>query len=245
MTPLVAGVPTVGRSDLLAGCVRALLEGDVRPLRIFVIDNADRPLSRPMGWPVDLVRVVRPESNLGCAGAWNLAIALASGRPALLVNDDCAVARDTVARLSRPEPDVLMCAHGFSCFRIDPGVVRRVGTFDEAYFPVYYEDTDYRRRCALAGVTIDEWPLEAVELVGGRDAVGSTGITHGKSEARYQGWSAERDRWLHERIAANRARYVAKWGGPPDAETFSEPFGGKPESASSMPRAMLPRDACP
>jgi GT2 family glycosyltransferase len=31
-------------------------------------------------------------------------------------------------------------------------VVKRVGMFDEGYFPAYFEDTDYERRLARAGV---------------------------------------------------------------------------------------------
>jgi GT2 family glycosyltransferase len=32
------------------------------------------------------------------------------------------------------------------------GVVRDVGLFDEGYYPAYFEDTDYERRLARAGV---------------------------------------------------------------------------------------------
>jgi GT2 family glycosyltransferase len=38
------------------------------------------------------------------------------------------------------------------------GVVGKVGLFDEGFYPAYFEDNDYQRRCERAGVQISYGP---------------------------------------------------------------------------------------
>lgn len=222
----VLGIPRCNEPpDLFDETLRAARASAPAPDHTVIVDNGDEPLEAAA---VDAV-VVRPDRNVGCAGAWNTVLRLGFGALAadsvILVNGDCAVARGTFGRMLA-SPARVVCAHGFSCFRLDPLVWRTVGEFDEAFWPVYWEDTDYRRRLSLAGVAVDEWPIEEVARPSHGRATYASGITHGKSDrGGYQGWAGDKLARFHERLAQNRARYLAKWGGPPGAETFSTPFG--------------------
>jgi GT2 family glycosyltransferase len=213
--------PTVLFEETL-GAARA---SAVAPDYTILVDNGDEPFAAA---PVHCV-VVRPATNVGCAGAWNIVLRLAFGtlaaESAILLSADCAVAPDTFGRMLA-SPASVVCALGFSCFRLDQAVWRTVGEFDEAFWPAYWEDTDYRRRLALADVAIEEWPLEETAHPSPGRARYASGITHGKSDlGGYQGWKGKRLARFQARLAANRERYVAKWGGLPGEETFSTPFG--------------------
>jgi hypothetical protein len=227
----VLGIPRCNEpAGLLDETLRAVRASSLAPAHTVLVDNGDEAFA---GWAdVHDAVVVRPGRNVGCAGAWNLVLRLAFGtlgaESAVLVNGDCAVGPDTFARMLG-SPARVVCAHGFSCFRLDQAVVRTVGEFDEEYWPVYWEDTDYRRRLALAGEPIEEWPLEEVGRPSHGRAVYASGITHGKSELEgYQGWTGERLVEFQARLEANRQRYIAKWGGLPGSETFRTPFGVEP-----------------
>ncbi len=232
MSSFVLGIPRCGEPpEIFRATTQAALESALLPSTKIIVDNGDEPLGDVAGFDV-----LRPGSNIGCAGAWNLLCKTAFGNAstAILINGDCAVAPDTFARIMASREHVV-CAQGFSCFRIDREVWQRIGEFDEQYYPCYWEDTDYRRRLHLAGVAIEEWPLEETSRPSYGRAVYSSGITHGwlKEGAGYQGWTGERQAWFLKRWEANRDRYVAKWGGMPGSETHSVPFGG----ASPQPDA--------
>lgn len=222
MRPFVIVIPTFHYHELLEGAIRSIRLSTVQPRRIFVIDNGPKP------WRCTdpRISIVRPERNVGCAGAWNLGLRLAAPHPVVILNDDLEVGPNTLEKLMATSGPAIVAAHGFSCFRLDQEVASRVGDFDERFYPVYYEDTDYRRRLALLGVSIDEWDVSVRQYVDGRDVVPSTGVVHGKRPERYQGWADEMEHWFRLRLAANERRYSAKWGGPPGAERFDVPFDG-------------------
>jgi len=224
----VLGIPRCNEPpSVFEETLQAARESALQPDHTVLVDNGDQPFE---GWtPIYGCVVVRPGRNVGCAGAWNIVLRLAfatlDADSAILLNGDCAVGKDTFGRMLA-SPARLVCAHGFSCFRIDRALWNAIGEFDEEYWPVYWEDTDYRRRLALAGEPIEEWPLEEVGRPSHGRAVYASGITHGKSDAGgYQGWTGDKRAWFQERLEANRQRYIAKWGGLPGSERFSTPFG--------------------
>jgi hypothetical protein len=221
----VLGVPRCNEpAAIFAETLLAARSGTALPDHTLIVDNGDDPFDGDAG----AATVVRPPKNAGCAGAWNIILRRAFGplgaESVILVNGDCAVGVDTFARMLAA-PTGVVCAHGFSCFRIDEPVWRTVGEFDEGFWPVYWEDTDYRRRLALAGVDVEEWVVQEVARPCDGRATYASGITHGKSAiGGYQGWSGERLTRFHEELAANQARYVEKWGGLPGAETYTTAF---------------------
>lgn len=220
--------------EIFAATLAAVRASSVQPQRVIVIDNGDEAIrdfegtGRP--W-----HVVRSDRNLGCAGAWNAILRLSATDTTIIINADCAVTPDTFDRMLEEPASAIVCGHGFACFRMNAEIYAKVGPFDEAYYPVYWEDTDYRYRCKIAGMPIVEWPsVEADRTSFGRARYG-TGISHGwrhEDGRGYQGWTGEKAAWFQQCWENNRARYAAKWGGAVGAvgeETFTEPFNGKQE----------------
>lgn len=229
MIGFVVGIPRCNEPpEVFAATFAALITSTQHPDRVVIIDNGDTPLTQE---PLDLCMTMidRPGRNVGCAGAWNRIIAYAKDMPLIILNGDCAVAPDTFERLFEAPSPALVCAIGFSCFRIDHEIRKAVGPFDEEYYPVYWEDTDYRYRCKLAGIPIIEWPIEESDRPSFGRAKYTTGVTHGwrREDAGYQGWTGEKLDWFYKRWEANRDRYHAKWGGMVGEETFTTPFDGK------------------
>ena len=111
------------------------------------------------------MRVVHEPENTGCAGGWNRILAADPAAPWwLVVNDDIAfppgALRNIASRVwarEQAEPDAghykfwyQHGASGWSCFALMARAVRRVGTFDENIFPVYFEDEDCAPPCLAA-----------------------------------------------------------------------------------------------
>jgi GT2 family glycosyltransferase len=86
-------------------------------------------------------------------------------------------------------------------------LLRGLGCFDENFFPVYYEDADYRRRARLAGLQPGYCPF--------------TSIQHGGSRSLSQLQVARQN---HATWTRNREYFNRKWGGDPRTETYEHPF---------------------
>ncbi len=221
----VLGVPRCNEPcTIFEETLRAVRASTAAPTYTIVVDNGDE---RFVSTSPDSV-VVRPSANVGRAAAWNIVLRLAFETLGLdrviLLDSDCAVAPDTFGRmLASPAP--VVCAQGFSCFRLDESAWRVVGEFDEEFWPISMEDADYRRRLALAGVVVEEWSLEERARPSRGRVTYASGITHGKlSPDGYQGWTGRKLAHFRERVEANRKRYAKKWGGPPGKETLTTPF---------------------
>jgi GT2 family glycosyltransferase len=266
MTNFIVGIPTCNEPpSILLTTIDAIRESSRRPDHVLIVDNGDQELPNYMmaeirsalercgsrdrrhGDPSIRLRHVRPQRNIGCAGAWNLIHRLCDPGSAIILNADCAVAPDTFERMMAIPAPAAVFAYAYGCFRIDPAIRRIVGEFDEAFYPVYLEDADYRHRLRLAGVaspdkplyrhrreaagltgvSVEEWPLDAqVPLWPGRER-SAAGIEHGKHDPDgYQGWRGEKLAWFHQSVAKNRARYLKKWGGEPNQEAFGVPWDG-------------------
>jgi len=235
MTPeFVAGLARCNEPDeLLCETLDALISGTCAPSRILIVDNGDRPIGdAPLA---DLfasrcdVQISRPDHNLGCAASWNLIWRWAGDAAAIILNADLAVAPDTLEKMLAVAAPAVVLGYGFGCFRVDREIRDAVGVFDESYYPVYYEDADYRRRLRLADIHPVEWPIHPATVVRPGRERAPTGIVHGKHDPDgYQGWRGDRLSWFRGRVESNRAYYAAKWGGEPDHETYEVPFAGAP-----------------
>lgn len=94
-------------------------------------------------------------------------------------------------------------------------LVERVGLFDEwTFFPAYYEDNDFVRRMVLQGIGREFIPIEVYHGE-------SAGPEHGSLTIRSsEQYSVANSRTFNE----NQRRYVEKWGGLPENETYSTPW---------------------
>ena len=148
--------------------------------RLYLIDNGSTDGTQ--AWAEsradDHFVYLRQERNLGVAASWNLGLrrAFDDGYGLVLVaNNDVVFAPDTLPALRAwaVETEGFITVHAvpslgflerlprehrldqpldFCAFLINPVIVGRVGWFDEAYWPAYFEDCDYQKRMEQAGV---------------------------------------------------------------------------------------------
>jgi len=127
---------------------------------VIIIDNggecSDRLLKKhPF---VERGHILRMPSNLGVAASWNLGIKLLPHADRwFFASNDMVYLPGALQRLSEARRDEITVSDMFPfwhTFSLGEEVVRRVGLFDEALYPAYFEDNDYERRAKHLGVTI-------------------------------------------------------------------------------------------
>jgi GT2 family glycosyltransferase len=161
---------------------------------ILMVDNTKENIGVAASWNKGIERM----RERGCDWLILLSAAMRFGQPGML---------DFIEAISETNDDFLACepSHGWHCIAIRARVFDIVGTFDENFYPIYFEDTDFGYRCQLSGIIC--W-----------------GSVHGiKLESK--GWS-------HSTKLANvksdgerlGAFMLKKWGGTRDHYEFKTPF---------------------
>jgi GT2 family glycosyltransferase len=128
------------------------------------------------------------------------------------VREEVAAPEDVFRIPADSKDGVAESAHpNFSAFALTRDCWETVGTFDEGFFPAYFEDNDYHRRIVLAGLKAVAHPPAMFYHYGSRtqNESGASPVVPGD---------------LFEK---NRAYYASKWGGPPGAESYATPFGAE------------------
>jgi hypothetical protein len=203
--PVLAS-PVISRLDLLRAML-ASIDEEVETL--IVVDNSLGALG-PMD---DLdVKIIRPPLlGLGCVGAWNAAMAQTPGAPWwLLATSDIQFGRGDLRAIWGLMTDatdpVTLGGRGF--FAVNAAAVAAIGLWDEwTFYPAYFEDNDWFRRCRLGGV---RW----VDYGGEVNHLGSMTIRSDPALAQRN----------HVTFSENKRRYVEKWGGLPNEETYATPW---------------------
>ena len=151
-------VPILKGPDIL----RRMLDTIDYPIaKLIIIDNGDA-LRESAGWPVEHVqstKVIKMPANLGVAGSWNLGIKADPFAPWwLITNFDVEWPAGSLRMFAEQAngADVLLAQspQPYCAFAVGEDVVQRVGLFDEAFHPAYFEDNDYELRCAIEGVKV-------------------------------------------------------------------------------------------
>lgn len=217
-------IPVLNRSDLLSRCVRSV---DYPFGVLHVINNGDdeeviktvSAIKERKFSNHSLFGEVKVErfKNLGVAASWNRFMSVTPG-PWLISNNDIQFLPGNLKKLtevleSNLDAAVILCASQFAAFYITDVARKKVGLFDENFYPAYFEDMDYVRRVGLVGakmIYVDE-----VKPV------------HG--EAPYWGESTVRaSQDLHKKrliTTDNLGKYYReKWGGDPGKEKYCRPF---------------------
>lgn len=157
-----------------------------------------------------------PSSNLGVAASWNYFVK-ELGR-CIIANDDALFSRKDIElflNAATESPDSILFepandGGGFTVIYINqPEQWMTHGGFDEAFSPAYFEDNDARWRLKLmnnpcVGVYLFDWSHD-----------NSSTLYLGSQEYQQRHWSS---------FKKNQLYYQEKWGGMPNAETFSTPF---------------------
>jgi len=179
----------------------------------------------------DNVTLLDYGENRGLARSWNEGLLASSmyftdGPDAMLIiNDDVTMIRDDMLQMAQGcvehrEAGIIvaegynerMVEHqilGFAAFGVNPIALETVGYFDENFYPIYFEDTDYSRRCNLMGVSFHN--------------VGQTSAVH-KGSASVNTVPALSSQ-NQVTFPACHHYYRRKHGGSPGSETFKYPFG--------------------
>lgn len=115
--------------------------------------------------------VIEPAvGNLGCAGAWNLCAKTFPDEPtALLMNEDAFFLPGYLEQICKAADAntnasaiFLNESQAFYCFVATRAGREQFGTFDENFWPAYYEDCDMRVRHRLKGVRDYPYALQGL-----------------------------------------------------------------------------------
>ena len=151
----------MNRGDLLARLIGSIdVEAEVLVIvnRIGPVDpSVEEALAalveKPRG-PVRLA-VQRMEGNLGVAGSWNRIMDWAEGE-CLISNSDIefspGVLREAMAAVERRREVVVHHLWAAACFYVTADFQRRLGWFDENFYPAYREDQEMALRAGALGV---------------------------------------------------------------------------------------------
>lgn len=229
MSKLIFGVPTLNRYDLLERLLRSVDRGTRLPDACLVVDNGGKLLEQlkvndwtVQGLPAIGERVIigKPAAegerggNLGVAASWNSILQAFPEDLVLLSGDDIVVQPDTIEKMvaaAERSKGLFFVANGASSwafFLQKPELTKKIGYYDEKFWPAYFEDNDYHRRMLLAG--------ENYELAEG--AV----VAHDISST-LNSLSPEEKKKFEEEIDKNSRYYGIKWGGPPGHEKLTAP----------------------
>jgi GT2 family glycosyltransferase len=155
-------VPVLNRYDLLQ---RMLDSIDVPVKHLLIIDNGagENPDDLPVNTlhlsdVITEVTYLPMPANLGVAASWNLGIkCFPYADRWFIASNDVQFQPGALERLSEARSDQITLSSMFplwQAFCVGYEAVRRVGLFDEGFFPAYFDDTDYRRRAENANVPI-------------------------------------------------------------------------------------------
>jgi GT2 family glycosyltransferase len=215
---LAVAIPTVTPHGLLERCVSSVLSQKGPAPDLLLIRNDETVESHCSRWEPAGVTVYRSSENLGVAGSWNYACAWAFKRgheAILLLNDDLSLADPSTlevfrsASQSSPLRVACLVGRGYSAVCMTRAVYDAVGAFDDGFWPAYFEDTDMAYRLKLADIP-------SVEVPGASEHFGSATI---RMDARFS-------KLNDQTFILNQERYVAKWGGLPNRESYSIAWNG-------------------
>tara|TARA_R110002167_G_scaffold331293_1_gene537997 strand:+ start:368 stop:1090 length:723 start_codon:yes stop_codon:yes gene_type:complete len=165
---------------------------------------------------------VHTQDNSGVAAGWNMIIKDAPGAAYwMILNDDVVLGEGDLEKLDKeckkadPEVSIYMPEHVcLGMMGLMRNTIKKVGLFDENYYPAYLEDCDFNRRTALSGLRHQQ--LKGFKCI----HEGSASNNKDPIFAKLCGVAC---------IDALRPYHVKKWGGEGGKETFFTPYDGKKE----------------
>jgi GT2 family glycosyltransferase len=153
-------VPVLNRYDLLDRMIGSI-DYPIRDL--LVIDNGGELMSLQSGSFVHNLHILNMPSNLGVAASWNLGIKLfPHDQRWFFSSNDMAYGPGALERLSEARRDEITLSDMFPywhTFCVGDEALSKVGLFDEALYPAFFEDTDAERRARHFDVPIRSLPI--------------------------------------------------------------------------------------
>ena len=156
-------VPVLNRYDLLQ---RMLDSIDYPVQTLLLIDNGGEMPALNLPDTVQDCRILSLPSNLGVATSWNLGIKLFAEQPVFYFSSADTQYQPGALEIlaTAAEDEITLCEQTphWQTFAIGWRVVEQIGLFDESFYPIYFEDTEYTARAALAEVVITKKPITVV-----------------------------------------------------------------------------------
>jgi GT2 family glycosyltransferase len=206
MIRVALGIPTINRSDLLLEALQTY-DSNWTDRHIYIVDNGKQEIPTKNPW----VEIHRPLVNLGVGSSWNWIMKKAFGNGythVALLNDDI-VWKKSIGQIENyikeNEAGLYVSGGTWCCFIVSYDTFTKVGGFDEAFFPAYFEDNDYCYRCRLLGIERSTSPFFSPEIY--RNSM-----------------TIEKDGNLNQNFDTNKQKFILKWGGEPGKEKFKTPF---------------------
>ena len=159
-------VPVLNRYDLLQ---RMLSSIDYPVKHLLVIDNGASMVLEDMEVDVpdcvEFTTYLPMPANLGVAASWNLGIkSFPYDDRWFFASNDVVFKPGALERLCEARTDEITLSKMFPhwhAFSVGYEAVRRLGLFDEAFFPAYFEDNDYNTRANRFGVSVRKLDIPA------------------------------------------------------------------------------------
>lgn len=216
---VVLGVPCVRRLDLLQELYRSAALGTRPPDHFFIVDNGAnvRSVFNVQANASIPFTVLDHGKNLGVSASWNEMFRRFPDDHLIVSNDDVRLQANTVEEMVRAAEETdaefvfphTATSTTFCVFLLKHMSWRRVGPFDEGFWPAYYEDIDYWHRMRHAKVRMLEIETTCYEHV---------------LNGYLKSMTPEENKVFHGYMQANYRRYVRKWGGAPGRETRTTPL---------------------
>lgn len=208
------------------------LAPEIAKERLLLIDNTDRgkvehALKR------DVYDVIAPYENIGVAASWNVGIEQAREagaqflticstslrfRPGDRGQGLCRTA--DIAAENRQWRYGFESLNGWRCHTLGRKTWEVVGSFDEGFYPAYFEDSDfiYRMRCAgILEPAGGDRALRKIPWIGALEA-DVVATAHAIKNCNIRVDFVELEKY-----------YERKWGGKVGYETYTVPFDGVPQ----------------
>lgn len=155
-------VPVLNRYDLLDRMISSI---DHEIEHLLIIDNGNALTELKVPKYVKEYTVLPMPSNLGVAASWNLGIKLFPDAQLWhFASADMVFGAGALKKLaeeSRTDEITLTKTFPFwQTFAIGEWVVKKLGLFDESFYPIYFEDTDYVRRAGYHMIKIHYADIE-------------------------------------------------------------------------------------
>jgi hypothetical protein len=229
---VVIGIPTINRADLLKGCLKDIAEvlPDIHGL--IIVDNGLQKFKVPEALK-DKTHVHSAKKNLGVAASWNYIMKKGFGEGAddfnadyvYIINDDVVLGHslESIYAAINENPDAynILGSGSFSNFLVAKKAYYEIGRFDETFYPAYFEDNDWDRRCSLSNTP-------------------SAVTKHLVLKTFRNSCSIAKNRKLNNNFQKNRKYFMKKWGGPPKKVKFKVPFDGREPDIWSGPPPIPP-----
>ena len=149
MIPVLT-IPVLNRYDLLD----KLLDSINYPIEnIFIVDNGGQYKLDKRHNNLN-IKVLNMPCNFGVGPSWNLGIkCYPHSEYFTFIAIDAELLPNSLEKMGKNsnKDSMVISNYGFSFFSIGAEIVKKVGLFDENYYPAYYEDFDFEDRVRKMG----------------------------------------------------------------------------------------------